>query len=127
MCWHPPRKNELSDLLGIMQAKHNVRWPQLIGNPVLDSIRPVIERSRDVQTNISKIAEVAGWMAYEELPMPDYALPFNIAAGDTNETIDFILTAACIDTAFTDFSTHVTFRRNTPAKPGQTRTPCSRV
>jgi hypothetical protein len=76
---------------------------------VLESVRPVIERSQDVQTHADKIAEVAKWMAYEELPIPDYALPFGIGAGDVNEAIDFILTTACIDTAFTDFTSHIKF------------------
>ena len=49
-----------------------VRWPKPIGSPVLDSLRPVIEHSRDVRTDVDKIVEVAGWMAYEELPMPEY-------------------------------------------------------
>lgn len=77
---------------------------------MLDSIHPVIERSRDVQTDINKISEVASWMAYEELPIPDYALPFGIGTGDVHETIDFILTTACIDTAFTNFATHIKFQ-----------------
>ncbi|MGB8013465.1 MAG: queuosine salvage family protein [Terriglobales bacterium] len=93
-----------------MRTNNDLRWPKLTGSPVLDSIRPVIERSRDVQTHADKIVEVAGWMAYEELPIPDYAMPFGIGAGDVNETIDFILTAACIDTAFTDFSSHIKFQ-----------------
>ena len=93
-----------------MRTDHEMRWPKLAGSPVLDSIRPVIERARDVQTNVDKIVEVAGWMAYEELPMPDYALPFGIGTGDVNDTIDFILTAACIDTAFTDFFSHIKFQ-----------------
>jgi hypothetical protein len=93
-----------------MRTNHDVRWPKLTGSPVLDSIHPVIEHSRDVQTHVDKIVEVAGWMAYEELPIPDYALPFGIGAGDVHETIDFILTAACIDTAFTDFSSHIKFQ-----------------
>jgi hypothetical protein len=93
-----------------MRTNHDVRWPKLTGSPVLDSIHPVIERSRDVQTHVDKIVEVARWMAYEELPIPDYALPFGIAAGDVHETIDFILTAACVDTAFTDFSSHIKFQ-----------------
>jgi hypothetical protein len=93
-----------------MQTNHDLRWPTLTGSPVLDSIYPVIERSRDVQTNVAKIVEVAGWMAYEELPIPDYALPFGIGAGNVDETIDFILTAACIDTAFTDFFSHIKFQ-----------------
>lgn len=92
-----------------MRTVKNLRWPKLKGSPVLDSIQPVIECSRHVQTDLKKIAEVAGWMAYEELPIPDYALPFGIGAGDVAETMDFILTTACIDTAFTDFSTHIKF------------------
>jgi hypothetical protein len=93
-----------------MQPNADLRWPKLVGSPVLDSIRPVIERSVDVQTHVDKIVAVAGWMAYEELPIPDYSLPFGIGADNYAETIDFILTAACIDTAFTDFSSHVKFQ-----------------
>ena len=52
-----------------------MRWPEPIGSPVLDSLRPVIEHSRDVHTHVDKITEVAGWMAYEDLPVPEYALP----------------------------------------------------
>jgi hypothetical protein len=85
-----------------------VRWPKLTGSPVLDSLRLVIERSRDVHTHVDKIADVAGWMAYEELPMPDYQMPFDM--GDANGVIDFIMTADAVDTAFTDFSTHVKFQ-----------------
>jgi hypothetical protein len=85
-------------------------WPKLQGSPVLDSLHPVIELSRGVHTHPDRIAEVAGWMAYEALPMPDYALPFGIGEGNVDETIDFILTADCVDTAFTDFSTHVKFQ-----------------
>lgn len=87
-----------------------VPWPKLVGSPVLDSLRPVIEHSRDVRTHFEKIQEVAGWMAYEELPEPDYALPLGAGDGKRDETIDFILTADAIDTAFTDFSTHEKFQ-----------------
>ncbi len=93
-----------------MRANQDIRWPKQTTSPVLDSIRPVIERSQDVHTNVDKITDVASWMAYEELPIPDYALPFGIGAGDVDDTIDFILTTACIDTAFTDFSTHTKFQ-----------------
>ncbi|MGA3092291.1 MAG: queuosine salvage family protein [Terriglobales bacterium] len=93
-----------------MQTRNALRWPKLAGSPVLDSLRPAIERSRDVETRVDKIIEVAGWMAYEELPMPDYALPFGIGAGNADETIDFILTVSSIDTAFTDFTSHVRFQ-----------------
>jgi hypothetical protein len=70
----------------------------------------VIEQSRDVQTNLEKLHEVAAWMAYEELPMPDYALPFGLGDGNRDQTIDFILTCDCIDTAFTDFTTQKKFQ-----------------
>lgn len=93
-----------------MRKTHDLLWPKLKGSPVLDSIHPVIERSRDVQTDVERIVEVASWMAYEELPIPDYALPFGIGTGDVDETIDFILTTACIDTAFTDFSNYIKFQ-----------------
>jgi hypothetical protein len=91
-------------------SSQTLRWPQPIGSPVLDSLRPVIEHSRDVQTHVDKITEVAGWMAYEDLPVPEYALPFGIGAHDVNVAIDFIMTSDSIDTAFTDFSTHVKFQ-----------------
>jgi hypothetical protein len=87
-----------------------MRWPKPIGSPVLDSLRPVIEHSRDVRTNVAKIVEVAAWMAYEELPLPEFALPFGIGAGDADEAIDFILVADSIDTAFTDFAHHEKFQ-----------------
>src|SRR5262249_22064893 len=86
------------------------RWPRLAGSPVLDSIRLVISGSRDVHTNLEKIQEVASWMAYEELPMPDYALPFGLGEGSRDETIDFILICDSIDPAFTDFKTHEKFQ-----------------
>ena len=87
-----------------------MRWPILSGSPVLDSLRPAIENSREVRTNIGKIVEVAGWMGYEELPLPEFTLPFGVGADDANEAIDFILVADSIDTAFTDFSTHEKFQ-----------------
>jgi hypothetical protein len=87
-----------------------MHWPKPIGSPVLDSLRYAIESSRDVQTHYHKIVEVASWMAYEELPMPEFTLPFGVGQGDANEAIDFILVANSIDTAFTDFSSHVKFQ-----------------
>jgi len=89
-------------------AASSLRWPELSGSPVLDSLRPVIGHSRDVHTHLDKIVEVAGWMAYEELPMPDYQMPFDM--GNADNVMDFILTADAVDTAFTDFSSHVKFQ-----------------
>ena len=91
-------------------TNRELRWPTLSGSPVLDSLRPVIECSRDVRTHPDRIAEVARWMAYEELPMPDYALPFGMGAENADETIDYVLTVCSIDTAFTDFKNHIKFQ-----------------
>ena len=85
-------------------------WPKSIGSPVLDSVRYAVESSRDVHTHNDKIVEVASWMAFEELPMPEFTLPFGVGQGDANEAIDFMMVADSIDTAFTDFSTHVKFQ-----------------
>ena len=49
-------------------------------------------------------------MAYEDLPMPDYQLPFGIGQGSADDTIDFVMTADAVDTAFTDFNTHTKFQ-----------------
>ena len=77
---------------------------------MLDSVRYAIECSRDVSTNYEKVVEVASWMAFEELPVPEFALPFSVGRGDANEIIDFILVADSIDTAFTDFARHEVFQ-----------------
>jgi len=85
-------------------------WPKSIGSPVLDSMRYAVESSRDVHTHCEKIVEVASWMAYEELPMPEFTLPFGVGRGGADEAIDFIMVANSIDTAFTDFSSHEKFQ-----------------
>jgi len=87
-----------------------MHWPTPIGSPVLESVRYAIESSRDVHTHYDKVVEVASWMAYEELPMPEFALPFGVGQGDANEAIDFIMVADSIDTAFTNFETHTKFQ-----------------
>jgi hypothetical protein len=85
------------------------RWPQPIGSPVLESLRPVIAGSRDVSSNVARISEVAGWMAYEELPLPNFALPFDLGKNQ-EQAVDFTLVADSIDFAFTDFATDVKFQ-----------------
>jgi putative queuosine salvage protein len=92
------------------KSSGSLRWPKPIGSPVLESLRPVIEESRDVHTDLERLADVAGWMAYEELPLPEYNLPLGVGAKDSNEAVDFILVADVIDTAFTDFSNHAKFQ-----------------
>jgi putative queuosine salvage protein len=87
-----------------------LHWPKPIGSPVLDSVRYAVESSRDVQTHYDKVLEVASWMAYEELPIPEFVLPFGVGQGDANEAIDFIMVANSVDTAFTDFTSHEKFQ-----------------
>ena len=75
---------------------------------MLDSIRPVIESSRHVRSNEARIGEVARWMAYEELPRPDFGLPA-AGAASRDDAIDFTFTQLCVNTAFTDFQTGAKF------------------
>jgi hypothetical protein len=83
-------------------------WPKPLGSPVIESLRPVIQRSRDVKTHYDKIVEVARWMAYEELPMPHMAVPYGLDKSP-ELAIDFIMVGNTINSAFTDFKTHIKF------------------
>ncbi len=87
-----------------------MHWPKLTGSPVLDSVRYAVESSRDVHTHYEKIVEVASWMAYEQLPMPEFVLPFGVGQNNAEEAIDFVMVADSIDTAFTDFKNHEKFQ-----------------
>jgi hypothetical protein len=73
-------------------------------NPVLDSVQPVIEGSRDVHTDLGRLADVASWLAYEELPKPAQMLPVRLD-GSREEIADFVLVAASLNFAYTDFET----------------------
>jgi len=53
-------KNLRHEVASVPTASSGLRWPKPIGSPVLDSLRPVIEHSKDVDTNVDKIVEVAG-------------------------------------------------------------------
>jgi hypothetical protein len=86
-----------------------LRWPKPIGSPVLDSLRPVIEGSRHVRTDVARIGEVARWMAYEELPVPQFSLPFGLDQ-DKERAIDFTMVTTVVNTAFSDFKTGVKFQ-----------------
>ena len=90
-------------------SESSVPWPKPMGDPVIESLRPVIEHSRDVHTHYEKIVEVAGWLAYEDLPLPNLAVPFGMEK-TPDVAIDFIMVGTVIDTAFTDFKTHVKFQ-----------------
>ena len=91
------------------ETAKGIPWPRPTGSPVIESLRPVIEHSRDVKTHYEKIVEVAGWMAYEDLPLPNLAVPFGMEK-TPDVAIDFIMVGTVIDTAFTDFKTHVKFQ-----------------
>ena len=84
-------------------------WPKSLGSPVTESLCPVIENSRHVRTHFEKIEEIAGWMAYEELPMPNLGVPFGLEK-TPDVAMDFVMVANTIDTAFTDFKTHIKFQ-----------------
>jgi hypothetical protein len=71
---------------------------------VLETIAPVVEAARDVSIDLERLAEHAGWMAYEELPPPAFLLPFPLEL-DRDGIVDFVLTATSINFAFTDFET----------------------
>lgn len=88
---------------------NSLPWPRNLGSPVTESLRPVVESSRDVHTHYGKIVEVAGWMAYEDLPLPNLAVPYGLEK-TPDVAMDFIMVANTIDTAFTDFKTHVKFQ-----------------
>ena len=87
----------------------SLHWPRPLGSPVTESLRPVIENSRDVHTHYEKIVEIAGWMAYEELPFPNLAVPYGLEK-TPDVAMDFVMVGTTVDTAFTDFKTHVKFQ-----------------
>jgi hypothetical protein len=87
----------------------SLHWPRPLGSPVIESLRPVIESSRDVRTHYEKIVEIAGWMAYEALPMPNLAVPYGLEK-TPDVAMDFVMVGTTVDTAFTDFKTHVKFQ-----------------
>jgi len=73
---------------------------------VVDSVLPVVEGARDVSIDLDRLADHAGWMAYEELPPPAFILPFPLEL-DRDGIVDFVLTATCVNFAFTDFETRI--------------------
>jgi hypothetical protein len=95
---------------GSPPKREPVPTSQAFDSPVLESLSPVIERSRDVQTDRAKIAEHSRWLACEELPLPEFALPFGIGKEDPEEAIDYLLVANTLNFAFTDFDTRVKFQ-----------------
>lgn len=79
------------------------------GHPILDTIEPVVAGARHVRLHESRIEEVAGWMAYESLPWPDFRSPL-VPEGNDADTLDFLFLTSTINFAFTDFDEHVIFK-----------------
>jgi Queuosine salvage protein len=73
-------------------------------NPVLRSVEAVVAGSRDVTLDEARLADVASWLAYEELPVPPtfFRFPFERSR---EEAIDFVLVATALNFAYTDFAT----------------------
>ncbi len=84
-------------------------WPTSFDSPVLESLRPVVETPRHVHTNHDAIRAVAAWMAYEELPFPEFVLPFGVGT-ERDDAIDFMMVSSCLNFAFTDFEQHTIFQ-----------------
>ncbi|MBV9340470.1 MAG: hypothetical protein JO159_06230 [Acidobacteria bacterium] len=103
------RKNFVFAELTTQTPSDLLHWPRPLGSPVTESLRPVIEKSRDVRTHYEKIVEMAAWMAYEELPMPNLAVPYGLEK-TPDVAMDFVMVGNSIDTAFTDFKTHIKFQ-----------------
>lgn len=78
-------------------------------HPILGTLEPVLTGARHVRLNREKIRDVAEWMAYEELPWPDFRSVL-LPDGDERDIMDFIFLTASINFAFTDFTTHITFK-----------------
>ena len=77
-------------------------------SPVLQSLQPVIDGSRNVHTNRDAIERVASWMAYEEFGIPGGLLQFDMGR-DTDVLADMIMLANSLNFAYTDFDTSVKF------------------
>ena len=69
---------------------------------VLPAVTPLVEGAADVELDEARLADVASWLAYEELPVPPVFLPFRVPA---EQLVDFVLTTSCLNFAYTDFST----------------------
>jgi len=76
--------------------------------PVLRSVVPVVEASRHVRTDPAAVEQVAGWLAYEPLGLPDAGSPL-WPHGDADRLTDFLLLINTLNFAFSDFETGVKF------------------
>lgn len=86
-----------------MNASH---WAR----PVLQSVLPVVESARNVQTSIDAIHGVARWMAYEEFVFPSGSVGGDFDMGsDPDRIMDITLLESTLNFAFTDFDSGVKY------------------
>jgi len=78
--------------------------------PILQSVLPVIKRSRHVSTSGDAVASVARWMAYEQFSIPNDSGtgPFDMGS-DPDRLFDVNLFVAALNFAFTDFDSSIKF------------------
>ncbi len=76
---------------------------------ILETLAPVIASARHVRLHEDRIRDVASWMAYEDLPWPDFRSPLQPDGNDA-DAMDFIFLTSTINFAFTDFEKHVMFK-----------------
>lgn len=78
--------------------------------PVLQSVIPVVERSRHVRTSPDAVASVASWMAYEEFGFPGGGVVEGLSlATDPNHLMDLTMFETTLNFAFTDFESGTKF------------------
>jgi len=78
-------------------------------HPIFKTLAPVIASARHVRLDQDRVRDVASWIAYEDLPWPDFRSPLQPDANDA-DTMDFIFLTSTINFAFTDFEKHVMFK-----------------
>jgi len=84
--------------------------PRYWERPVLESVMPVIEESKHVQTSRSAVDAVASWMAYETFIFPSGSVGGDFDMGsDPDRIMDITLLESALNFAFTDFDSGVKY------------------
>ncbi len=84
--------------------------PRYWERPVLQSVMPVIENSKHVQTSQNAVESVADWMAYETFIFPSGSVGGSFDMGsDPDQIIDLTLVESALNFAFTDFDSGVKY------------------
>lgn len=78
------------------------------GNPVVESVKPVILNSKYVNTDLDQIVKVASWMAYETFPLRNETQD-SYTREEAEQFIKSTMLMSCINFAFTQFKTQVKY------------------